>query len=105
GDLDGCPIVASETCALDIIRARYVRDVRNGEVVIATEKGVENIESIEPFPPMAPRPCIFEYVYFARPDSIVGGRSFYAVRTTMGAELAREAPRPAGVVIPVPESG
>src|ERR1700693_6160507 len=74
GELDGCAILASETCALDIIRARHVRDVKNGEVVIATGKGIENIESIEPFPPMAPRPCIFEYIYFARPDSIVGGR-------------------------------
>jgi amidophosphoribosyltransferase len=105
GELDGCPILASETCALDIIRARYVRDVKNGEIVIATEKGIENIESIEPFPPMAPRPCIFEYIYFARPDSIVGGRSVYEVRKTMGAELAREAPAPADVVIPVPDSG
>src|SRR2546421_6292328 len=69
GELDGCPILASETCALDIIRARYVRDVKNGEVIIATEKGFEHIESIQPFPPMAPRPCIFEYIYFARPDS------------------------------------
>jgi amidophosphoribosyltransferase len=82
-----------------------VRDVKNGEVVIATAKGIENIESIEPFPPMAPRPCIFEYIYFARPDSIVGGRSVYEVRKTMGAELAREAPAPADVVIPVPDSG
>ena len=105
GELDGCPILASETCALDIIRARHVRDVKNGEVVIATGKGMENIESIEPFPPMAPRPCIFEYIYFARPDSIVGGRSVYEVRKTMGAELAREAPAPADVVIPVPDSG
>src|SRR2546421_10493942 len=69
GTLDGHPILASETCALDIIRARYVRDVKNGEVIIATEKGFEHIESIQPFPPMAPRPCIFEYIYFARPDS------------------------------------
>ena len=105
GELDGCPILASETCALDIIRARHVRDVKNGEVVIATGKGIENIESIQPFPPMAPRPCIFEYIYFARPDSIVGGRSVYEVRKTMGAELAREAPAPADVVIPVPDSG
>src|SRR6266496_1490773 len=105
GELDGCPILASETCALDIIRARYVRDVKNGEVVIATGKGIETIESIEPFPPMAPRPCIFEYIYFARPDSIVGGRSVYEVRKTMGSELAREAPAPADVVIPVPDSG
>src|SRR5438067_9874907 len=105
GELDGCPILASETCALDIIRARYVRDVKNGEVIIATEKGFEHIESIQPFPPMAPRPCIFEYIYFARPDSIVGGRSVYNVRKTLGAQLAREAPARANVVVPVPDSG
>ena len=89
GELDGCPILASETCALDIIGAQYVRDVENGEVVIFDEDGAQ---SHKPFPPMAPRPCIFEYVYFARPDSIVGGRSVYDMRKTMGAELAREAP-------------
>src|SRR5438477_307880 len=105
GELDGCPILASETCALDIIRARYVRDVKNGEVIIATEKGIETIESIAPFPPMAPRPCIFEYIYFARPDSIVRGRSVYDVRKAMGAELARESHVPADVIVPVPDSG
>ena len=96
------PILASETCALDIIGARYVRDVENGEVIVFDEDGVQ---SHKPFPPMQPRPCIFEYVYFARPDSIVGGRSVYDVRKTMGAELAREAPAAADVVVPVPDSG
>ncbi len=105
GELDGCPILASETCALDMIGARYVRDVKNGEVIIATERGIDKIESIEPFPPRAPRPCIFEYIYFSRPDSIVGGRPVYEVRKTMGVELAREAPAPADVVVPVPDSG
>jgi amidophosphoribosyltransferase len=105
GELDGCPILASETCALDMIGARYVRDVKNGEVIIVTERGIENIESVEPFPPMAPRPCIFEYIYFSRPDSIVGGRSVYEMRKTMGVELAREAPAPADMVVPVPDSG
>jgi amidophosphoribosyltransferase len=102
GKLDGCPILASETCALDIIGAQYVRDVENGEVVVFDEDGEH---SIKPFPPMTARPCIFEYIYFARPDSIVGGRSVYDVRKTMGAELAREAPATADVVIPVPDSG
>ena len=102
GELDGCPILASETCALDIIGAKYVRDVENGEVVVFDEHGAQ---SHKPFPPMAPRPCIFEYIYFARPDSIVGGRSVYDVRKTMGAELAREAPAAADVVVPVPDSG
>ena len=82
GELDGHPILASETCALDIIGARYVRDVENGEVVVFDENGVQ---SHKPFPPIAPRPCIFEYIYFSRPDSIVGGRAVYDVRKTMGA--------------------
>jgi amidophosphoribosyltransferase len=102
GKLDGCPILASETCALDMIGATYVRDVENGEVVIFDEDG---FQSHKPFPPMTPRPCIFEYIYFARPDSIVGGRSVYAVRKAMGAELAREAPAEADVIVPVPDSG
>src|SRR5436305_3874561 len=102
GELDGCPILASETCALDIIRARYVRDVKNGEVIIATGKGIEAIESIEPFPP---RPCIFEYIYFSRPDSIVVGRSVYEARKAFGAQLAREIHVEVDVVVPVPDSG
>jgi len=102
GRLDELPIIASETCALDIIGAKYVRDVENGEVVVFDEEGMH---SHKPFPPTAPRPCIFEYIYFARPDSIVGGRNVYDVRKTMGAELAREAPAQADVVIPVPDSG
>jgi amidophosphoribosyltransferase len=102
GTLDGCPILASETCALDIIGAKYVRDVENGEVLIFDEEGAH---IHKPFPPMAPRPCIFEYVYFSRPDSIVGGRQVYDVRKAMGAQLAREAPANADVVVPVPDSG
>jgi amidophosphoribosyltransferase len=102
GKLDGAPILASETCALDIIGAKYVRDVENGEVVVFDEDG---LHSHKPFPPMAARPCIFEYIYFARPDSIVGGRPVYAVRKAMGAQLAREAPAAADVIIPVPDSG
>ena len=102
GKLDGCPILASETCALDMIGAQYVRDVENGEVVVFDEDGAQ---SHKPFPPMAPRPCIFEYIYFSRPDSIVGGRHVYNVRKTMGAELAREAPAAVDVIVPVPDSG
>ncbi len=102
GMLDGCPILASETCALDIIGAKYVRDVENGEVLVFDEDGAH---THKPFPLTAPRPCIFEYIYFARPDSIVGGRAVYDVRKGMGAELAREAPASADVVIPVPDSG
>jgi amidophosphoribosyltransferase len=102
GKLDGCPILTSETCALDIIGAQYVRDVENGEVLVFDEDGAH---SHKPFPPMAPRPCIFEYIYFARPDSIIGGRSVYKVRKASGVELAREAPAAADVVVPVPDSG
>jgi len=102
GTLDGCPILASETCALDIIGAKYVRDVENGEVMVFDEEGAQ---SHKPFPPVPPRPCIFEYIYFARPDSIVGGRHVYNVRKGMGYELAREATAKADVVVPVPDSG
>jgi len=102
GTLDGCPILASETCALDIIGAKYVRDVENGEVLIFDEDGAH---SHKPFPPMAPRPCIFEYIYFSRPDSMIGGRPVYDVRKRMGAELAREAAASADVIVPVPDSG
>ncbi|MGC1693928.1 MAG: amidophosphoribosyltransferase [Pseudolabrys sp.] len=102
GTLDGCPILASETCALDIIGAKYVRDIENGEVVIFDEDGAQ---SHKPFPPTAARPCIFEYIYFSRPDSIVGGRNVYDVRKNMGVELAREAKAAADVIVPVPDSG
>src|SRR5215213_1541084 len=102
GTLDGCPILASETCALDIIGAKYVRDVENGEVLVFDEDGAH---SHKPFPPMAARPCIFEYIYFARPDSVIGGRAVYDVRKTCGLQLAREAPADADVVVPVPDSG
>ncbi len=102
GELQGHYILASETCALDIIGARFVRDIENGEIVIITDDG---IESVKPFPPIAARPCIFEYIYFARPDSTVNGRNVYTVRKRMGAELAAEAPVEADVVVPVPDSG
>ena len=102
GEFEGCPVVTSETCALDIIGARYVRDVENGEVVVFSD---EPVQSIKPFPAMQPRPCIFEYIYFARPDSIVGGRSVYQIRKQLGEQLAREARADVDVVVPVPDSG
>jgi len=102
GELDGAPILASETCALDIIGAKYVRDIEPGEVIVFDDHGAQ---SHKPFPPMAPRPCIFEYIYFARPDSVAGGRSVYQVRKAMGAQLARESHVEADVVVPVPDSG
>ncbi len=102
GDLNGAPILASETCALDIIGAAHVRDIENGEVVIASSEG---IDSHRPFPAQPPRPCIFEFIYFARPDSIVGGKSVYEVRKALGRELARENLPEADTVVPVPDSG
>src|ERR671934_1574191 len=98
GDLDGRPILTSETCALDMIGAKYVRDIEPGEIVVFDEAGAH---SHKPFPPKPPRPCIFEYIYFSRPDSIVGGRSVYQIRRNMGSELAREAPATTDVVVPV----
>ena len=102
GELDGAPIFASETCALDIMGARFIRDVAPGEVVTVTADG---IESLTPFPRPPKRFCIFEYVYFARPDSSVEGQSVYETRKRIGAELAKEHPSPADLVIPVPDSG
>jgi amidophosphoribosyltransferase len=102
GMFEGSPVLASETCALDIIGAKYVRDIEPGEIIVFDENGAE---SHKPFPPMPPRPCTFEYISLARPDSSVGGRSVYAVRKAMGAELARESHVAADVVVPVPDSG
>ncbi|MBV1702169.1 MAG: amidophosphoribosyltransferase [Hyphomicrobiales bacterium] len=102
GELNGKYILASETCALDIIGAQFVRDIENGEVVVISEEGVQ---SLRPFLKRPQRPCIFEYVYFSRPDSVVHGRSVYDVRKRMGEQLAKEAPVEADVVIPVPDSG
>ncbi|HEX8570730.1 MAG TPA: amidophosphoribosyltransferase [Caulobacteraceae bacterium] len=102
GDLDGRAVLASETAALDMIGADFVRDVENGEVVVINDEGVQ---SLRPFPATRPRPCLFEYVYFSRPDSIVNGRSVYEVRKAMGRRLALETPAAADVVVPVPDSG
>jgi amidophosphoribosyltransferase len=102
GDLNGAFVLASETCALDIIGARFVREVEPGEMVVITDSG---IESLKPFGRASSRFCIFEYVYFARPDSVHSGRSVYEVRKRIGGELARENGVDADVVIPVPDSG
>ena len=102
GDLDGAPVLCSETCALDIIGAKFVREIENGEVVVITDAG---ISKHRPFPGQKPRPCIFEYIYFSRPDSIVNGRSIYEYRKQMGIELARESAVDADVVVPIPDSG
>jgi amidophosphoribosyltransferase len=95
-------VVASETCALDLVDAVYEREIEPGEIVIISEKGVE---SVRPFPPATRHNCVFEYIYFARPDSRVFGRNVYEVRKDLGRQLAREAPADADIVIPVPDSG
>ena len=102
GRIKDAVIFASETCALDLIGAEYVREVEPGEVVVASSTG---LRSLFPFPPAERRRCVFEYVYFARPDSTVFGRNVYQVRKALGRQLAREAPIPADLVVPVPDSG
>ncbi|MEO1092373.1 MAG: amidophosphoribosyltransferase [Pseudomonadota bacterium] len=102
GDLDGAIVLASETCALDILGATFIRDVEPGEMVVIDCDG---LRSLRPFEPQRRRFCIFEYVYFARPDSQVEGRGVYHARKAIGAELAREAGVPADIVVPVPDSG
>ncbi len=102
GDLNGCPVLASETRALDMVGARFIRDVEHGEIVVISQDG---IESLRPFPAAQARPCVFEYIYFAMPDSVVNGRSVYDVRKRMGRRLAEESSVEADVVVPVPDSG
>jgi len=102
GKLGTGHILASETCALDIVGADFVRDVEAGEVVVLDRNGVH---SMKPFSPAPRRFCVFEYIYFARPDSVIEGTSVYDARKAIGAELAREAPVDADVVVPVPDSG
>ncbi len=102
GKLGEATIFASETVALDVIGASFLRDVDPGELIIVNDGG---IRSYRPFEQLAPRPCIFEHVYFSRPDSIAEGVSVYEVRKNIGAELAREAPVAADYVVPVPDSG
>ncbi len=102
GRLNGAYVLASETCALDIVGAQFEREIENGEVVVITKAG---IESHRPFPKRAARPCIFEYIYFSRPDSVIGGRSVYDIRKQMGVQLAKESPAPADVIVPIPDSG
>ena len=103
GQLDGAWVLASESCALDLIHARYLRDVEPGEIVIINKDG---LTSVQAFPEHERRAfCIFEYVYFARPDSTIAHRNVYRVRVEMGRQLARENPIKADVVVPVPDSG
>ena len=102
GKLDNSYVFASETCALDIVGAKFVREVENGEIIVI-ENGKFN--SIKPFPPIKARPCAFEYIYFARPDSLIDNRCAYEFRKKMGEELAKESDIVADLVVPVPDSG
>lgn len=102
GNLDGATVVASETCALDLIGATYEREIEPGEVLRVTTAGRE---SLHPFPRATRTACVFEHIYFARPDSRVFGQSVYDVRKELGRQLAREQPAEADMVIPVPDSG
>jgi amidophosphoribosyltransferase len=103
GRLRSSWVVASETCAFDLLDADYVREIDPGELILISDQGME---SYRPFPPVEPAMCVFEYVYFARPDSrIFGGEAVYAIRKAMGRQLAQESWVPADVVIPVPDSG
>ena len=102
GRLGDSYLLASETCALDMIGAEFVREVEAGEVVVFNADG---IRSYRAFPKTEPKPCIFEFVYFARPDSVVDGKSVYEVRKRMGQKLAQETPADVDVIIPVPDSG
>jgi len=102
GKLKNSYVLASETCALDIIGAKFVREVENGEIVLIEN---DKLESIKPFPPKKIRPCVFEYIYFSRPDSIINGKTAYEYRKSFGAQLAKEDTLDADLVVPVPDSG
>ena len=102
GKLNNSYIFASETCALDIIGAKFIREVENGEIVIIEDN---SLKSIKPFPKQKPRPCVFEYIYFARPDSLIGNKCAYEYRKKLGIELAKETDVNSDLIVPVPDSG
>jgi amidophosphoribosyltransferase len=102
GKLKNSYIFASETCALDIVGATYIREVENGEIIFIEN---EELKSIKPFPKQKPRPCVFEYIYFARPDSLINNKCAYEYRKNLGAELAKETDIESDLVVPVPDSG
>ncbi len=102
GKLDGAYVVASETCAFDLIEAEFIREVEPGEMIVISKDGMQ---SYHPFDKVTPTPCVFEHIYFARPDSIIFGRQVYGVRKEFGRVLAREHEVEADVVIPIPDSG
>ena len=103
GRIGEATVFASETVALDVVGAEFVREIEPGEIVEVRQDG--RISSHRPFGNIAPRPCIFEHVYFSRPDSVMGGKSVYDVRKRIGIELAKEAPAAADLIVPVPDSG
>lgn len=102
GRLEQSYVLASETCALDAVGARFVRDIENGEMVVIDQSGLTSIQFTEK---VQARPCIFEYVYFSRPDSFLNGKSIYQIRKNLGKELAKETQIKNGIVVPVPDSG
>ena len=102
GKLKNSYIFASETCALDIVGAKFIREVDNGEILVIED---EKLTSIKPFPKQKSRPCIFEYIYFARPDSLINNKCAYEYRKDLGIELAKETDLNADLVVPVPDSG
>ncbi len=102
GKLKNSYVLASETCAFDIIGAKFVREVENGEIVYIEN---DELKSVKPFPPKKIRPCVFEYIYFSRPDSILNGKTAYEYRKNFGAQLAKEDKINADLVVPVPDSG
>ena len=102
GKLKNSYVFASETCALDIIGAKFVREVENGEIVYVED---DELKSLKPFSPQKVRPCVFEYIYFSRPDSILNGKTAYEYRKSFGAQLAKEDDLEADIVVPVPDSG
>ncbi len=102
GTLGNAIIISSETCALDIIGAKFKREVKNGEIIVIDKDGMK---SYNPYSDIKERPCIFEYIYFARPDSILGGKNVYECRKEMGKQLAKESPVKGDIIIPVPDSG
>ena len=102
GQLKDAPVVASETCAFDLIGAKFVREIEPGEIILINEEG---IKSFKPFSQKQPHQCIFEFIYFARPDSFLFKRNVYEVRKSFGAQLAQEAPVEVDMVVPIPDSG
>ncbi len=102
GQLKDAPVVASETCAFDLIGARWVREIEPGEILLINEEG---IKSFKPFPHKPRHQCIFEFIYFARPDSFIFNRNVYEIRKSFGVQLAKESPEDVDMIIPIPDSG